>query len=110
MLLVTQPSYFMRQHLLRMVMIVVLYVLLALLALRFFAIASGNVSLVWPSSGLALAALLMGGRRYAWAVLLGAFATNILQGSPPVHRPARRHRCYLVGTDGPATSVKQHVL
>ncbi|MBK9443599.1 MAG: PAS domain S-box protein [Comamonadaceae bacterium] len=82
MLLRTQLLFFMRQHLLRMSMIVVLYALLAMLALRFFAIASGNVSLVWPSSGLALAALLVGGRRYAWAVLLGAFATNTLQGSP----------------------------
>ena len=82
MLLGTHLLFFMRQHLLRMSMIVVLYALLAMLALRFFAIASGNVSLVWPSSGLALAALLVGGRRYAWAVLLGAFATNTLQGSP----------------------------
>lgn len=59
-----------------------LYVLLALAALRFFPTPNGNISLVWPSSGLALAALLMGGRPYAWAVLLGSFATSALQGSP----------------------------
>ncbi|OQW85773.1 MAG: hypothetical protein BWK72_20520 [Rhodoferax ferrireducens] len=72
----------MRPHWLRLLLTAVLYVLLATIALRFFAIGSGNVSLIWPSSGLALAALLMGGRQYAWAVLLGAFANNILQGRP----------------------------
>ncbi|MFZ2540995.1 MAG: EAL domain-containing protein [Gallionella sp.] len=37
---------------------------------------NGVVSVVWPPSGLALAVLLIGGRRYAYGVLLGAFLAN----------------------------------
>ena len=37
---------------------------------------NGVVSAVWPPSGLALAAVLIGGRRYAISVLLGAFLAN----------------------------------
>ncbi len=36
----------------------------------------GIVSAVWPGSGLALAVLLIGGRRYLWGVFLGALLTN----------------------------------
>ncbi len=38
----------------------------------------GIVSAVWPGSGLALAALLIGGRCYLWGILLGALLVNIL--------------------------------
>jgi len=93
-----QPSLFIRQYLPRMLLIAALYVLLATAALRFFAIANGNVSLVWPSSGLALAALLVGGRQYVWAVLLGAFVTNALQGSP-------LHIALLVGIGGALSAL-----
>lgn len=58
-----------------------LYALLAKLFLTFFA-ANGVISVVWPPSGLALAALLLGGKRYAWGVLLGAFLGNTLAGVP----------------------------
>ncbi|MFI3186120.1 MAG: MASE1 domain-containing protein [Methylococcaceae bacterium] len=36
------------------------------------------VCTVWPGSGLALAVLLLGGRRYIWGVLLGALVLNIV--------------------------------
>ena len=36
------------------------------------------VSAVWPGSGLALASLLIGGRRYIWGVLFGALLLNLL--------------------------------
>ena len=54
----------------------VLYAVLAKLVLAFFS-ANGVVSMVWPPSGLALAALILGGRRYWPGVLLGAFAANL---------------------------------
>ncbi len=37
---------------------------------------NGIVSVIWPGSGLALAALLIGGRRYIWGVLFGALLLN----------------------------------
>lgn len=41
-----------------------------------YVISDGIVSILWPSSGLALAALLIGGKSYTWAVLLGALVLN----------------------------------
>ncbi len=38
----------------------------------------GIVSPVWPGSGLALAALLIGGRHYLWGLFFGALLLNIL--------------------------------
>ncbi len=55
--------------------VAVLYVVLAAVFLTYIA-PNGVVSAVWPPSGLALAALLIGGRRYAFGVLLGAFLAN----------------------------------
>ena len=43
---------------------------------------SGFAALVWPGSGIALAALLLGGYRLWPAVAIGAFATNIWAGAP----------------------------
>lgn len=40
-------------------------------------------TLVWPSSGIALSALLLGGARLWPGVLLGAFAVNFWLGAPP---------------------------
>ena len=57
-----------------------LYALLAAFVLRLFS-ANGVVSIIWPPSGLALAALLLGGRKYAPGVWLGAWAGNLLAGS-----------------------------
>jgi diguanylate cyclase (GGDEF)-like protein/PAS domain S-box-containing protein len=56
------------------------YIALAQVALNFFSV-NGVVSVVWPSSGLALAGLLLGGRRYWLGVFIGAFAANVLAGS-----------------------------
>jgi diguanylate cyclase (GGDEF)-like protein/PAS domain S-box-containing protein len=92
---------FMRQHLLKMVLVAGLYVLLAKGTLVHFALADGNVSLVWPSRGLALAALLIGGRKYALAVFLGGFATSFLQGSPI-------HIALIVGMGGAMSSLVAH--
>ena len=39
------------------------------------------VSIVWPSSGVALAALLIGGKKYWPGVLIGALAGNLIQGT-----------------------------
>ncbi|OIQ91109.1 cyclic di-GMP phosphodiesterase Gmr [mine drainage metagenome] len=36
------------------------------------------VSIIWPGSGIALAALLIGGQRYLWGILLGSFLLNIV--------------------------------
>ncbi|HLD09828.1 MAG TPA: MASE1 domain-containing protein, partial [Methylophilaceae bacterium] len=56
------------------------YALLAKIMLSFFS-ANGVVSIVWPSSGLALAALLIGGKKYWPGIFIGALAGNIMQGS-----------------------------
>lgn len=42
-----------------------------------YVISDGIVSILWPGSGLALAALLMGGKSYTWAILLGALILNV---------------------------------
>lgn len=43
-----------------------------------FIINNGIVSVLWPGSGLALAALLIGGKRFIWGVLLGSLTLNFL--------------------------------
>lgn len=48
------------------------------------AVVHGNVTAVWPPSGLALAALLLFGLRYWPGVFLGAFAVNWLTGVSPL--------------------------
>ena len=57
-----------------------LYMLLAKFVLDFFA-DYGVVSIVWPPSGLALAALLLGGKKFWPGVFAGALAGNVLAGS-----------------------------
>ncbi len=54
-----------------------LYVVLGLIVHRYI-ISFGLVSIVWPGSGLALAAVLIGGRRFGGAVLLGSLVLNAL--------------------------------
>src|SRR5450830_222855 len=39
---------------------------------------NGIVSIIWPGSGLALAALLVGGRRYLWGIFIGSLLLNAL--------------------------------
>lgn len=57
--------------------VALLYLLLGLLIHRLI-ISNGIVSIVWPGSGLALAALLLGGRRMIIGVLLGALLLNVV--------------------------------
>ncbi len=56
--------------------IAALYLSLGIIIHRYFT-NNGVVSAVWPGSGLALAALLIGGRRYIWGILFGALLLNI---------------------------------
>jgi signal transduction histidine kinase/integral membrane sensor domain MASE1 len=58
-----------------------LYWLLAKTVLTFFS-SNGFIAVVWPPSGLALAALLIGGKQYASAVFLGALLINTATGAP----------------------------
>lgn len=52
------------------------YLLLARIVHGYFT--STIASVLWPSSGLALAVLLLGGRRYAWGVFLGALLVHVI--------------------------------
>src|SRR6516162_11578247 len=52
------------------------------------AIPPGNVTLVWPPSGIALAALLLGGDRLWPAIWLGALLVNIRTLFDPERRPS----------------------
>jgi diguanylate cyclase (GGDEF)-like protein/PAS domain S-box-containing protein len=74
------PSSFRRADWPKLAWLAVAYALLAKAVLAFFAL-DGVTSIVWPPSGLALAALLLGGAKYWPAVLLGAFAGNLMAGS-----------------------------
>jgi len=65
----------------RIVAIAALYVLAARAGLRLDAI-SGFAALVWPPTGIALAALLLGGYRLWPGVFLGAAIANVLTGAP----------------------------
>lgn len=58
------------------------YAVLARIVLEFFS-ANQVVSVVWPSSGLALAALLIGGNRFWPSIFIGALAANLMQESSP---------------------------
>ncbi|HEU0282349.1 MAG TPA: MASE1 domain-containing protein, partial [Gallionella sp.] len=57
------------------------YTLFAYIAGRYFK--SDTVASVFePTSGLALAVLLIGGMRYAWAIFLGELMFSVISGSP----------------------------
>jgi signal transduction histidine kinase len=59
------------------------YIAVAKLGLMMDAV-SGFATLVWPASGLSLAALLLLGNRLWPAIALGAFFTNVWTGAPPL--------------------------
>jgi len=63
-----------------LVLVFVAYVLSARLGLR-LAPVSGFATLVWPPTGIALAALLLGGVRLWPAVMLGALVANVWTGA-----------------------------
>ena len=60
-----------------------LYILAALAGLRLDAV-SGFASLVWPPTGIALAAVLLAGRRIWPGIFVGALVANLLTGAPSV--------------------------
>src|SRR5262245_6094137 len=47
-----------------------------------FALSGDSVSLIWPASGIAVAALVLHGQRLARGVAIGAFLANLSLGSP----------------------------
>jgi signal transduction histidine kinase len=57
--------------------VLVAYVVLGRLSLAAFALLHPTASPVWPSAGIAIAAVLLGGLRYAPAVAVGAFLVNV---------------------------------
>ncbi|HEY3134406.1 MAG TPA: MASE1 domain-containing protein, partial [Gemmatimonadaceae bacterium] len=65
----------------KIVVIAALYVLAARPGLKLDAI-SGFAALVWPPSGIALAALLLGGFALWPGIFIGAFVANVLTGAP----------------------------
>ena len=58
-----------------------LYILAALAGLRLDAV-SGFASLVWPPTGIALAAVLLAGRRIWPGIFVAALVANLLTGAP----------------------------
>ena len=65
----------------RIVVVALAYVAAAHIGLAFDPV-GGLATLVWPASGIALAALLLGGYQLWPAIAIGAFAANILAGAP----------------------------
>lgn len=63
--------------------VALVYFLIAVIALE-FAVVEGNATLIWPSSGLALAILVCCGRMWAAGVFLGAFMAAVYAGNEPV--------------------------
>jgi len=57
------------------------YLIVAIIVLS-FATVEGNASLLWPSSGIALAVLIRFGVKYVIGIFLGAFAAGIYVGNP----------------------------
>ena len=65
-----------------LVVLVAAYILTARVGIAIHAV-SGFTALVWPPTGVSLAALLLLGRRMAPGVLLGAFLVDVSIGAPP---------------------------
>jgi len=63
-------------NLLKMLGVTVLYTLLAELVIDYSA--TGFINIIYPSSGLGLAAVLIGGKRYALCVYVGALLINVI--------------------------------
>ncbi|HEY6100939.1 MAG TPA: MASE1 domain-containing protein, partial [Anaeromyxobacter sp.] len=70
-----------RGYVARVVTLAIAYVIAARLGLMMDAV-EGFATLLWPPSGIALAALLLGGRRLWPGIAAGAFVVNALTGAP----------------------------
>jgi diguanylate cyclase (GGDEF)-like protein/PAS domain S-box-containing protein len=68
------------KDLLWLIGIAILYFILAKISLTYFS-TEPQVSLVWTPSGLSVAALLIGGKKYWPGIFLGALIINIVEGS-----------------------------
>lgn len=63
--------------------VAIVYCAVARLGLE-LAVVARQVSIIWPATGLALACLVLRGRRLWPAILLGAFAANLLNDTPAI--------------------------
>lgn len=70
-------------YLTKLVLVLVAYFVVGVVGLA-VPFTSGNVSPVWPASGIALGAILLVGYRIWPAIALGAFLVNLLTPIPPV--------------------------
>jgi len=70
-------------HIIKQLAAGTVYLLVAIVALN-FAVVEGNATLLWPSSGVALAFLVRFGIKYALGIFLGAFAAGVYVGNPHV--------------------------
>ena len=77
------PSHQTVFYLAQLVLVVVAYFVVGMVGLA-IPFTSGNVSPVWPASGIALAAMLMLGYRIWPAIAIGAFLVNFLTPIPVV--------------------------
>ena len=76
-----RPANYTRTDAIRALALALVYVVAARLGLELDAV-SGFATLVWPASGIALAALVLFGIRLWPGVLIGAFTANSLVGAP----------------------------
>jgi len=71
--------------LLKMLGVAALYALFAHISHLYIMSNDNSISAIWPSSGLALAALLIGGKRYAWSVFIGSLLmANVMDAGASV--------------------------
>lgn len=75
----SDSNWYSWRSLLWQLLVAAFYLLLARVVHGYFT--STIASVLWPSSGLALAAVLLGGRRYACGVFLGALLTHVIADS-----------------------------
>src|SRR5688572_19698588 len=76
-----RPTYMSAAIALRIAAVATAYVAVARIGLTLDAV-EGFAALVWPPSGIALAALLLGGYRLWPAIAIAAFVTNFWAGAP----------------------------
>ena len=67
----------------QIIVLATIYVLAARLGLAMDAV-SGFATLVWPPTGIALAALVLRGYRLWPGIAIGAFVVNLMTGAPPL--------------------------